>query len=163
MGMLVVPLLLVTLTAPAKTATQKLADFSRFSEAINTEVALIDAGGVMREGLLTAATADAVTMKFASGDRSFARADVASAERIRDSTRDGLIKGMVFGAVTGLFASQGLSTPAQGIAAWAGSIAFYGSIGWAIDAAQKHRQTIYLAPAATPAPKKPALGVAVRF
>lgn len=163
MGLLVIPFMLLAVTSPAKAEAGKLADFSRMSKAINAEVALVDAGGIVREGILTAATADAVTMRFAGNDRSFARAEVASAERVRDSTRDGLIKGMVFGAVTGVFAVQGLSTPSEGILAWFGSVAFYGGIGWAIDAAQHHREPIYRAPGSVPAPKKPALTLAVRF
>lgn len=163
MGLLVIPFMLLATTAPRSTPDAKLADFSRMSRALNAEVALIGSDGTVREGRLIAATPDRVTMRFGANDRSFARAEVVSAERVRDSSRDGLIKGVVFGAVTGLFAVQGLDTLAEGIAGWVGSIAVYGSIGWAIDAAQGHREPIYRAPTAVPAPKKPALSLAVRF
>ena len=163
MGLLVIPFMLLATTASQSTPDARLADFSRMSRALNAEIALVGADGTVREGLLTAATPDQVTMRFAANDRSFARADIASAERLRDGRRDGLIKGMVFGAVTGLFAMQGLDTAAQGIVAWMGSIAFYGGVGWAIDAAQDHREPIYRAPAPDPAPRKPGLRLAIRF
>jgi hypothetical protein len=161
--MVVFPLILLLTLAPSTPDAKKLADFSRMSKAIHMEVALIDSSGVIREGRLIAATADALTLATPSGQRSFQRAEIAGAERIRDGRRDGLIKGMVFGAVTGIFAVQGLRTPAQGVAAWFGSIAIYGGVGWALDAAQTHREPLYRAPAANPAPQKPGLTLSVRF
>lgn len=162
MGMVVIPLLLMTLV-PARPQAAKLADFSRLSKAINAEVAIIDPAGIIREGRLIAATRDEATIEVGTRGRSFPRADVAVVERIRDGRRDGLIKGMVFGAITGVFAVQGLSSPSEAVAAWFGSVAFYGGIGWALDAAQNHRETIYRAPVPDVGPKKPSLQLSVRF
>ena len=161
MGMLIIPLLLIAITAPhSDVPADVLADFGRFSKAINAEIALVDQDGTVREGILTAATKDDVTVRFGSGLRTFSRATVMSAERVRDSRKDGAIKGAIFGAITGVFAMQGLDSAGEGVAAWFGSVAIYSGIGYLIDAAQTHREPIYRgAPVAPGASVK----IAVRF
>ena len=69
----------------------------------------------------------------------FPRTDVASAERMRDGRIDGAVKGAIFGAVLGLITAQAYDSGSERFAAWAGSAALYGGIGYALDAAQTHR------------------------
>jgi hypothetical protein len=163
MGMLIVPLLiLVTISSNnQKTPDHVLADFSRLAKAQGVEVSLVDRDGTVREGVLASATADQLTMQFGAGQKTFARAEVAAAERLRDGRKDGFIKGAIFGAITGVFAAQGLDSIEQGIAGWLGSVAVYGAIGYALDAAQTHREPIYRA-RGTPAPPPP-VKVSLRF
>ncbi len=144
MGLLVFPLLLVlTVGTGGKPSEQKLADFSRLSKAVDTEIALVDRDGTVREGLLTAVSADSVTMRFGSGSRVFARMDVVSAERLRDGKKDGAIKGAIFGAVLGAIIAPYYETSNQRLGAIASSMAVYSGIGWALDASQKNREQLY--------------------
>jgi hypothetical protein len=161
MGMLIVPLLILMTIGPnPKTPDHVLADFSRLVKAEGVEIALVDRDGTVREGVLASAGADQLTMQFGAGQKTFARTEVVTAERLRDGRKDGVIKGAIFGAITGLFAMQGFNKPEEGLAAFAGSVAVYSAIGYALDAAQTHREPIYRA-AGTPAP--PPVKISLRF
>jgi len=152
MGFLVFPLLLVLTIAPVPgPPSHVLADFSRFSSAIDREIAIVDVEGTVREGTVTTVTADDVTLRFGSGVKVFPRASVTSAERLRDGRLDGAVKGAIFGAILGLLTMQAYESTGERFGAWAGSTAIYGGIGYALDAAQTHRQPIYLAPASAAA------------
>ncbi len=154
MGFIIVPLLIIGLAAPSNPSAETLSNFSRFSKAIGQEIALVDRDGVVREGILTAAATDSVNVCFGSGTTTISREVVVSAERLRDSQKDGAIKGAVLGAIGGLFALQGYSSKSGALAGWAGSVAIYASIGWAFDALQTHQEPIYrAAPKPATAPK----------
>ena len=155
MGFLVFPLLLVLTIAPVPgPPAHVLADFSRFSSAIDREIAIVDVDGTVREGIVTAATADDVTLRFGSGVKVFPRTSVTSAERMRDGRLDGVVKGAIFGAILGLLTMQAYESTGERLGAWAGSTAVYGGIGYALDAAQTHREPIYRSPVgATPSVK----------
>jgi hypothetical protein len=162
MGILIIPLLLLAIVAPSsQPGERELTDFERFSKAIGREIALVDRDGTVREGLLEGATADHVTMRFGSGATTFTRAAIVSAERLRDGRKDGAIKGAIFGAVAGIFAMQGFDSASEGMAGWAGSVAFYSAVGWALDAAQTHREPIYRAQPSGVAP--PPVKLTLRF
>ena len=157
MGVFLIPfLLIVTITPVPGPSARTLTDFTRFSKAVGAPIAIIDRDGTVREGRLSAATADSVTVAFGGGERVFSAAAVASAERLKDGLKDGFIKGALFGAVVGILAGQGYDSPGAATAGWFGSVAIYGLIGTAIDASQKHREPIYRAAA-------PAMKVSVRF
>ncbi len=146
-------LVFVILRAPAENGGAPM-DFARLAEAIGEHIAVTGPEGVVREGLLTAATADVITMKFAAAPMTFPKSEVVSADRLRDRTRDGFIKGAAFGGIMALIVSTGYRT---GVGTWISSMATYGAIGWFIDAANTNRQTIYRAPVA------PALKMSFRF
>ena len=149
MGAFLIPFLLIVAITPTPGASEKtLANFSRFSKAVGAPIVIIDREGTVREGRLSAATADSVTVQFGAGERVFSEAAVASAERLKDGVKDGFIKGAIFGAVVGILAGQGYDSEGGAVAGWFGSVAIYGLIGTAIDASQKHREPIYRAPAA---------------
>lgn len=160
MGYLILPtLILMLLPTPGASANQ-LEDFSRLSRAIGKEVSLVDQSGLIREGIVEAATADGVTLRFGSATQSFPRAEVASAERTTDGRIDGTIKGALLGLVMGAMASQGCDStmPRCNYAIWA-VVAGYAGVGYLMDAADANRQPLYRAPA-PPAPK---LKVSLRF
>ena len=152
MGLIIFPLLLVLTVGPGpKPSERGLADVSRLVKAIDTEIALVDRDGTVREGLVTAVSADDVTLRFGSGSRAFPRVDVVSAERLRDGKKDGAIKGAIFGAVIGLILTPYYDTSSQKAAGVATSTAVYSAIGWALDASQTHREPIYRAVVPAPA------------
>ena len=158
--LLIFPLLTLLAVAPGtKPSEQALADFSRLSKALGTKIALVDRDGTVREGLVTAASGDELTVQFGSGSRVFPRADVVSAERLRDGRKDGAIKGAIFGAVIGLIVVPYYETSSQKVAGVASSMAVYSAIGWAIDATQTHREMIYR----STAPPASALKISLRF
>ena len=152
-------LLFVLVPAPEPSAKAMMV-FSRFARGAGKEISLVDKDGTVREGRLVSATADAVTMEFASGRRTFAKADVTSADRLRDSNTDGLIRGAVFGGVLGLIVFGAYDANPRG-GVWLQVMGTYGAIGWTIDALNKNRQPIYRAPA--PAQAKPGLTFSLRF
>jgi hypothetical protein len=158
MGLLIFPLLILTVAPGGKPSEQALADFSRLSRAIGTEISLVDRDGTVREGLVAAASGDELTVLFGSGSRAFLRDDVVSAERLRDARKDGAIKGAIFGAVIGLIVVPLYDTSAQKAAGVASMMAVYSAIGWALDASQTHREPIYRSAALSPAVK-----VSLRF
>jgi hypothetical protein len=102
----------------------------------------VENDGTTLEGVLAAATADAVTVRFAGGERMFDKATIARADRLRDRNKDGFIKGVLFGAVLGLSVGQMYGASGGDVLKVA---AVYGGIGWALDAAVTHRQPIYRA------------------
>ena len=163
--MLIFPLLLLIAAAPdAKTPDAVMADFSRFSKSIAQEISIVDYDGTVREGILTAATGDDVTVKFGSGAKTFSRAAVASADLLHDGTADGAIKGAVLGALMGALTVGFYDSGSQRAAAFVSHVAIYSGIGWMVDAGQTHRQPIYRVPAAEAAPAPTAsLQLSLRF
>lgn len=151
MGFLIFPMLLILTVAPGPGGSEKaLADFSRFSKAINRQVAIVDHDGVVREGILDEVADDQISVRFGSGTRIFSREGVASAERVRDGRTDGFVKGAVFGAVAGLLVMGASESGSDRGAAFVMSTIFYGGIGYALDAVQTNREPIYRAPAPAP-------------
>jgi hypothetical protein len=144
------PLLFVIFLAAPAAHAQGLEDFSNMSRAIGKEVSIVDQSGLVREGIVEAATADAVTLRFGSGTQSFPRATLASADRTRDRTTDGALKGAIFAAITGLLAVQGYPPGSDRGGMFAVHVATWTGIGWLFDAAQTHREPIYRAPAPAP-------------
>ena len=163
MGYFILPLLIGIAIAPMPHPSEKtLADFSRFSKTTGTRISLVERDGTVREGKVSAATADTVTIAFGMGERTFSQTDIVSADRLRDSTKDGAIRGALFGAIIGILAGQGYSSSEDAMKGWYASVAIYAGIGWALDASQTHRQPIYrvLGPAAAPTP---AVKMSLRF
>jgi hypothetical protein len=68
-------------------AESRLANFSRIAKAAGESISFITSDGMVREGLLVSASADAITMKFAGGEQVFSKSTIASVERMRDTPR----------------------------------------------------------------------------
>jgi hypothetical protein len=135
--MWVVPVLLLFVIPNDRASERRLGDFSQFTTAIGAEISIVDREGVVREGLLTAASQEDVTMNFSGTPRTFPRHAVASGERLRDGTRDGALKGAIFGALLGVL------TASDSRDFWMTSVAMFSGIGWAFDAAATNRQPFY--------------------
>lgn len=118
--------------------------FARVAEAIGERILLTDSSGIVRDGVLADMTADALTMRFGATTQTFAREKVASAERLKDPTSDGVAKGVLLGL---------LSVGDQTMGHYLTGIALFGALGFILDAGETHRQTLYRAPWFTPAPQ----------
>ena len=153
-----VMLMLIGLAQSPEPADQKLADFSRLIGATGDELVIVERDGTVLEGRLTAATEDTITMRFASGDRVFAKSAIAGADRRRDGSSDGFIKGAAVGTVIALIA-RGLGARGNN-AYWLRGIGTYAVLGWALDAGVTNRQPIYRAPYA---PDDPRVKLSFRF
>jgi hypothetical protein len=143
MGLLI---FLVVLIPTPQPSADTLMNFSRLSKAFGHEIALVDRNGTVREGRLVATTVDAATMEFASGTQVFTRDEITSVTRLKDSTRDGLIKGLLAGALLSAYVMGQLGADGSG-GMFLRATAAYGVMGWALDAANKNRQPVYRAPA----------------
>ena len=163
MGYFILPLLIAIAVAPMPQPSETtLANFSRFSRTTGTRISLVERDGTVREGKVSAATADTVTIAFGIGERTFPKTEIVSAERLRDSSKDGAIRGALFGAVMGLIASQGFSSSDDARNAFYISVAVYSGIGWALDASQTNRQPIYRVPGSAAA-AQPTVKMSLRF
>ena len=146
---LLLPVLFVIFVATPAAHAQGLEDFSNISRAIGKEVSVVDRSGVIREGIVEAATADAVTLRVGSVTQSFARAEVASAARTKDGRIDGAIKGALIGFVLYAVASKACDAqpcPRPSRVPIAGLTA----VGYVIDATEANGRPLYRAPAAAP-------------
>ena len=156
MGYLILPALLFVLGPMQERADRQLEDFSRLSRAIGKDVALVDRNGVVREGIVEAATADDVTLRLGSATQVFPRAGIASAERLKDSKINGAVTGALVGLFVVALSGQGYSDPPPRHVPWLWVAGFAGA-GYVIDAAQG--KPLYRAPE-LPAPT---LKVSLRF
>jgi hypothetical protein len=137
------PLLFIFVIATPSATEKQLAEFSRFATAHEEEVAVVDVFGAESLGRVVAATETAVTLSTNAGTRTFYRADLLKADRLRDSTNDGLARGMAVGAVGGLAgATQGRMT----VLGFAGGVAVSGLIGYLLDLSSPEREPLYKRP-----------------
>ena len=144
------PALWFLFIATSAAHAQGLEDFSKVSRAQGKEVVVVDQSGLVRQGIVEAATEGAVTLRFGSSTQSFPRASVARVERLRDGSADGALKGAVLAAVVGVLVVQGYPPGSDRGGMLAAHVATWAGIGWLLDATQTNRQTIFRA--AAPAP-----------
>ena len=149
------PVLFVIFVATPAAHAQGLEEFSNISRAIGKEVSVVDRSGLIREGIVEAATADQVTLRVGSAMQSFARAEIASAERMKDESSDGAIKGALWGLALILVPNQG----GFSFTGYAGAVAVFAAAGYLIDAGESNRQPLYRAPSAS----APTLKLSWRF
>ena len=159
MGYLILPVLVIVFV-PLGPCPDQLEDFSRFSRAIGQQVALVDHGGVFREGIVDAATAESVTLRVGSIKTSFPRAGVARADRTKkDSSIDGALKGALIGFALTALASQGCDSTIPRCPSWIPFTAITAA-GYVIDASVAKPRPLYRAPSSSPSPT---LSVSLRF
>lgn len=166
MEALSIPMLLLIIFGPVPGPSQhRLADFGRLSNSIGKTISLVDHTGLVREGVVTSTNADEVTMQFGAVSQSFKRTEIARAERLTDSNKDGAIKGALFGAVLGGLVFSGYSTPRADVLLR--MTVTYAGIGYFLDATQSHREPIFSAAPASPRggakPPAPSVAFKVRF
>lgn len=151
--------LLLSLLPLSEASAQQLETFARFSRALGQEISIVDQNGLIREGVLEAATDERIVLRFGSVSQTFVRTDIATAERLKDSPKDGAVKGAVFGLVIG-----GLTTMIGGkvyVPGYVSVVGIYSGIGFLFDVLNRGREPLYRAPvSATP---QPALKYSLRF
>lgn len=158
MEYLLLPAILLILFGPAPSDKTHLADFDRFAKAVGQEITIVDADGIVREGVVRGASPTDVTMQFGTTERIFQRDAVSSASRLRDGRIDGLIKGVVFGMLNALAIVGEPETEGSRGEIWLTTITFWGGVGYLLDAAQSHPQPFYKANM-----PQPTLKVSLRF
>ena len=163
MALRILPLLLVFTIAATPARAQGLGDFSRFSKAIDKQIALVNTDGTVREGVIVAAGPDSVTMQLGSGTRSFANGQIASADRMKDGRDDGVFKGALWALLFASLGSQGLTSSDNKFLYFVEAMALGGAIGYALDAGETNRQPLYRAPAQQTAAPKQKLGLSLSF
>ena len=151
-------LFVMFVSAPAAHA-QRLEDFSNMSRAIGKEVSIVDRSGLIREGIIEAATADAVTLRIGSASQRLLRADIASAERMKDESSDGARRGAIWALAVALIPNQGWTSAGDYLRGVAIAFVFFPTAGYLLDAAESNRQPLYRAPSAS----SPTLKVSFRF
>jgi hypothetical protein len=155
---LISPVLFVIFVATPAAHAQGLADFSNISRAIGKEVSVVDRSGLIREGIVEAATADQVTLRVGSARQSFARAEIASAERLTDERIDGAALGALAGVVMHVLFPYGGCFGKSPCPFWR-EVALGAASGYLLDAVQSNRQPLYRAPSAS----APTLKLSWRF
>jgi hypothetical protein len=151
--------LFVLCVAAPPAHAQGLEDFARFSRAIGKEVSVVDVSGLVREGVVEAVTADEVALRVRSGTLRIPRADVVSAERLKDESSDGAYKGALWALLLALVPNQGATSVGQHLRAAGVTVVVFATIGYVLDASEVNRQPLYRAPATT----APAITFSVRF
>jgi hypothetical protein len=166
MRSLILPVLFVMFVATPAAHAQGLEDFESFSRAIGKEISVVDRSGLIREGILEAATADVITLRLGSTTHSFPRAEVAGAEYMKDGRRDGAFKGAILGVITGALTlrdyhrnPEWLSPSANRAGMFLLHVSTYSGLGWLLDATNTNRESLYRAPLAS----APALKASWRF
>jgi hypothetical protein len=151
-------LFVILVSAPA-TYAQGLEAFLNISRAIGKEVSVVDRSGLIREGILEAATADAVTLRVGSATQWLLRADIASAERMKDESSDGALRGAIWALALALIPNQGWESAGDYLRSVAIAFVVFPTAGYLLDAAESNRQPLYRAPSAS----SPTLKVSWRF
>ena len=141
---------------PGPQPADSLIDFSRLARAQGAQISLTDLEGLVLEGTLTSAGADALTMEFGNRQRVFTKDSIASADRVPDRAIDGLIKGALFGVLLGFVAASEPGDRTDFVCPFLMSSA----IGWWIDDAKRNREPIYRA---SPKTLQPAVRLSLRF
>jgi hypothetical protein len=159
MRYLILPVLFAIFVAAPAAHAQGLEDFSNISRAIGKEVSVVDRSGLIREGILEAATADAVTLRVGSATQWLPRADVASAERMKDESSDGALRGAIWALAVALIPNQGWTSAGDYLRSVAIAFVVFPTAGYLLDAAESNRQPLYRAPSAS----SPTLKISFRF
>ncbi len=151
-------LFVIFVATPAAQA-QGLEDFKRISRVIGKEVSVVDRSGLIREGIVEAATADGVRLRVGSATEWLPRADIASAERMKDESSDGALRGAIWALAVALIPNQDTTSAGDYWRSVAIAFVVFPIGGYLLDAAESNRQPLYRA---TPSPAPP-LKVSWRF
>ncbi len=154
------PLLFVICVAAPAAHAQGLEDFAGISRAIGKEVSVVQRSGLIREGIVEAVTADTVTLRVGSATERLPRADIASAERMKDESSDGAVKGALWALAVALIPNQGWSSGGDYLRGVAMAFVVLPAAGYLLDAMESNRQPLYRAPSTASAPT---LKISFRF
>jgi F0F1-type ATP synthase assembly protein I len=137
-GLLVI-LPLILIAAPSHV---KDGDVRHLNAAQGQEVFVIDSDRREWRGKLLDVASASFTIDGQDGAKRFALDDIRRVDADGDRIRDGLIKGVLFGAFIGVVTSQYI-----GAEVIPQSMLIYGAIGAGLDALNRCKQTVYRAPA----------------
>jgi hypothetical protein len=87
------------------------------------------------------------------------RADIASAERLKDESSDGAVRGAIWALVLAVMPNQGWTSAGDYWRTVAMAFVVLPTAGYLLDAADAKRQPLYRAPTAS----SPTLKVSIRF
>lgn len=146
---IVLVLVVIVAAAPAANA-QAIEDFAVFQRAIGKDVSIVDRSGLTREGVVDAVTFDGVSLRVGSGKLWLTRAEIANAERLKDDSGDGAVKGLIWAAVLALVPNQGYTSFGDYLKGVAGTFVVLPAFGYMVDAMNAERQPLYRAPSAAP-------------
>jgi hypothetical protein len=145
MEFLILPLLigLIAVPSPGPSAA-RLADFTRLDGVEHEEVYVVDTSGLERR--LTLVEAGDAAVKFMVGQQQLEihRDAILRVDRVRDSSLDGAIKGMLFGLLVGAAIESNVSD-GNGRYLLQGALT-YGGIGYLFDRGHTGRQAVYRRP-----------------
>lgn len=151
--------LFFTFAAAPVTYGQGLEDFSRISRAIGKDVSVVDRSGLVREGIVEAVTTDGVRLRVGSATEWLPRADIASAERIKDESSDGAVRGAIWALAVALIPNQGWTSGGDYLRGVAMAFIGFPTAGYLLDGAESNRQPLYQAPSTS----SPTLKISFRF
>ena len=145
MEFLILPLIVGLIAIPSPTpSAERMADFTRLGGLERQEVYVVDTSGQERRVTLVEAGDAAVKFMIGQQQIEMNRDAILRVDRVRDSSLDGAIKGMLFGLLIGAVIESNASDT-NGRYLLQGALA-YGSIGYLFDRGHAARQPVYRAP-----------------
>jgi hypothetical protein len=150
---LISQVLFVVFVAASTARAQGLDDLKSFSRAIGKDVSVVDRSGRIREGTVEEATADGVRLRVGSVTEWLPGPEIASAERMKDKSSDGALRGALWALAVALIPNQGWSSAGHYWRSVGLAFVVFPTAGYLLDAAESNRQPLYRAPAPAPALK----------
>jgi hypothetical protein len=150
MGYRILAALFVLFVATPAARAQSLEDFASISRAIGKEVSVVERTGPIREGIVEAVTADGLKLRVRSATEWVPRADIASAERMKDESSDGALRGAIWALAVALIPNQGWTSAGEYWRTVGIAFVVFPTAGYLFDAAESNRQPLYRAPSPAP-------------
>lgn len=145
MGILVVPLIIGIIAVPAPGPSRDtLADFARIQKALNREVYVRDTTGQERVVSIIGTGTDAITVAVGKQWSTMQRDEILAVDRMKDSSRDGFVKGALIGLIVG--AAVGSAFDGREARYLLRGALTYGTIGYLFDYGHTSRAPLYRAP-----------------
>jgi hypothetical protein len=147
---LISPMVFVIFVATPAAHAQGLEDFKSISRVIGKEVSVVARSGLIREGVVEAATDHGIRLRVGSATEWLPRADIASAERMKDASSDGALRGAIWALAVALIPNQGWTSAKDYMRTVAIAFVVFPTAGYLLDAADSNRQPVYRAPSPPP-------------
>jgi hypothetical protein len=145
MEFLVLPLIIGIIAVPAPgPSSDALADFTRIQKALNREVYVRDTAGQERIVSILDAGTDAITVAIGQQQMTLQRDEILAVDRMKDSSRDGFVKGALIGLILGAAVGSAFDGR-QGQYMFRAALS-YGAIGYLFDYGHTSRAPLYRAP-----------------
>jgi hypothetical protein len=146
MQLLLLPLIIGIIAVPAPAPSRDtLADFTRIQKALDHEVYMRDATGQERVVSILDTGTDIITVAVGRQSMTMQRDEVLAVDRIKDSNRDGFVKGALVGLLVGATIGSAYTDRGSGRYVLSGVLT-YGAIGYMFDYGHTAREPLYRAP-----------------